>query len=491
MAKGAAWMVLFKLCERSIGLVSTLVLARLLTPSDFGVVAMALSFLFLAEQLTAMGFDYALIQKQDATREHYDSAWSGQLLLGMVVTVIVLLAAHPIAMFYQKPELVWVVYALALHPILNSLGNIGVVAFRKELDFQKEFIFQLTRKALGFLIVVPVAFLLQSYWALVIGILSSQAMSVAISYLMHPYRPRWDLSRVRELFHFSRWLLINNLVGFFKERTADFFVGRTFGAGSLGTYSLAQEFANLPSTELSMPINRALMPGFAKLERHTDIVNAYRNALSMMAALAVPCVAGLATLAPFFVATVLGAKWLDVTPLIQVLAFNGALLMFHSPVCSLLIARNKPRLAMLGNAAYLGMLVVALALATTVWAHLGVRGAALATLLTSVLSTPAYLWILWRAMRIAPQAFMQALLRPALASAVMAGVLMHTLPVYDRGMSTGYSLTILLSGIGLGAVAYITTMALMWLAIGKPEGPESQILNKATSAWLRRGLVNK
>jgi O-antigen/teichoic acid export membrane protein len=188
MATGATWMVLFKLIERSIGLISTLILARILSPSDFGVIAMALSFIFFAEQLAAFSFDIALIHNQSATREHFDTAWTGNLLLGLSITLVMLLAAYPIAGFYRQPELVWVVCALALGPLISGAENIGVVAFRKELNFRKEFLFQLSRKALGFLIVVPIALIVRNYWALVVGILFSKLAGTAISYLMHPYR---------------------------------------------------------------------------------------------------------------------------------------------------------------------------------------------------------------------------------------------------------------------------------------------------------------
>lgn len=166
MALGAVWMVLFKLIERSIGLISTLILARLLLPQDFGTIAMAMTFIAMAELLTAFGFDIALIQNRDATVEHYNTAWTGNLLLGLSIAVVMLVAAVPIAHFYRKPELVWVIVCLAFGPLISGAENIGVVAFRKELTFRREFVFQLSRKLIGFCVVVPLAFWLRNYWAL-------------------------------------------------------------------------------------------------------------------------------------------------------------------------------------------------------------------------------------------------------------------------------------------------------------------------------------
>ncbi len=209
-------MVLFKLVERGLGLISTLILARLLAPEDFGVIAMALSFIAMAELLSAFSFDTAIIQNQSATKAHYNSAWTCSVLLGLSITLLMISLAYPIANFYRKPELMWVVIALSFGPFLTGAQNIGVVAFLKELDFRKEFKFQVSRKFISFLIVVPLAFLFRSYWALVTGILVSKLAGTVISYLRHPYRPRPDLSKVGVLFNFSRWLLVNIYAGFFK-----------------------------------------------------------------------------------------------------------------------------------------------------------------------------------------------------------------------------------------------------------------------------------
>ncbi len=480
MATGAMWMVLFKLTERSIGLISTLILARVLSPSDFGVISMALSFIFFAEQLAAFSFDVALIHDQSATREKYDTAWTFNILLGLSITVVMFLLAYPIAQFYKQPELVWVVCALALGPLISGAENVGVVAFRKELNFRKEFLFQLSRKALGFLVVVPMALILRNYWALVVGILFSKFAGTTISYLMHPYRPRFALSRAGELMVFSRWLLINNLIGFFKERTPDFFIGRLFGAGALGTYNIAYGFAHLPSTELSAPINRALLPGFAKMTDSKEVSRGYANALSLMAMFAVPCAAGLVVLAPYFVHTVLGVKWLPAVPLMQILAFNGAVLMFHSPVCSVLLARGYPQMPVIANGFYVVLLFSLLTAMALSAEQLGVRGAALAALLSTLLSTPVYLSMMQRKLSISPMIFFRAIARPVAASALMTLVLDWVLPVYDRSMSGMFVSGWLFVGVGVGAIVYALALVALWVLSKRPNGPERMVLDRAS-----------
>lgn len=480
MARGAGWMVLFKLLERSIGLISTLILARLLVPQDFGVVAMAMTFIAMAELLTAFGFDIALIQNRDATVEHYNTAWTGNVLLGVLIALVMLIAAVPIAHFYRKPELVWVIVCLSFGPLISGAENIGVVAFRKELTFRREFVFQLSRKLIGFSVVVPLAFFLRNYWALVAGTLAAKLGSTALSYLMHPFRPRFSLSKFRQLFRFSRWLLFHNIVGFVREHASDFFIGRMFGATALGTYTISYEFANLPTTELGAPINRALLPGFAKMDSQQEVVSAYANAMGLLAWLAIPVAAGLFAVSPYFVPVVLGPKWLDAVPLMRALALNGVLLMLHSSMCAVMIARGHPGRVAAANVIYL---VVLLSMISLFSVHYGIEGVALAALLGGTVATPAFLWQIRRSIGIGPMVFLRAVARPVLASAAMIGIIEWVLPAYSTTMPVPQLVGWLFTGIGVGAVSYVAIAGAMWFAVGRPVGVERMLLGRLRSQF--------
>ena len=173
VAHGAAWMVILKLVVRSIGLVSTLILVRLLEPSDFGIVAMAMSIVAALELLTAFGFDITLIQNQKADAAEYDTAWTLNVLLGAGAAVLLIVLAHPAAGFYEEPALVPVFQVIAIVSLLQGLENIGMVDFRKHLKFEKEFLFHVLVKMFGFVVTIALAFKLRSYWALVLGTVAS------------------------------------------------------------------------------------------------------------------------------------------------------------------------------------------------------------------------------------------------------------------------------------------------------------------------------
>jgi O-antigen/teichoic acid export membrane protein len=487
MARGALWMVLFKLLERSLGLISTLILVRLLSPEDFGIVAMATSFIFMAELLAAFGFDLALIQKRDATEEHYHSAWTCNVMLGALITSVMLIAAAPIAQFYRQPEVFWVVFALALGPLLSGCENIGVVAFRKDLRFRSEFLFQLSRKVIGFLVVIPLAFYLKSYWALVAGILTAKLAGTVISYAAHPFRPRFSFAQVSGLLGFSKWLLFNNVVGFFKERSSDFVIGRTIGAGQLGIYNVSYEFASMPTTELSAPINRALMPGFSRIAGDPAALrDAYRNAIGMLALMAVPAAAGIFAVADFLVPVVLGNKWLEAVDLIELLAPNGGLLLFHSSICAVLIASGHPDRVTITNALYVVMLLVLLIILAPA---LGIRGAAGAALGASIISTPIYLVQIQRTLGISSGVFLRAAFRPVLAAVAMAGIVRQVLPHWDMTLGAVASAGWLVCGVLLGVISYVVVVFSLWLVAGRPMSAEQLVFDRARQILVRRSAA--
>lgn len=483
MASGAAWMVLFKLVERSLGLVSTLILARLLSPQDFGLVAMALSFIFMAELLTSFGFDVALIQNQAADDRHYHTAWTCNVLVGVAIFLLMLAAAAPIAAFYTEPAVFWVVCLLALGPLIGGCENIGVVAFRKELQFRSEFAFQISRKLVGFAVTVPLAFWLRSYWALVAGILASKAAGTVLSYLAHPFRPRFSMSGAKSLFSFSKWLLLTNVLAFLKTRATDFIIGRSQGAATLGLYNVAYEFANLPTSELGAPINRALLPGFSQIARDPgQLHSAYVNAIGLLALFALPAAVGIFAVAGYLVPVALGPKWAAAVPLIQILAIFGAIELFHSSMCAVLIATGHPHAVVRGNLAFV-LILTPLLIALV--GHLGATGAALAVVGASILSTPVYLIAIRIHAGISPTTVLRALARPFVASAAMLAVLRTVMPVYAPSMTVSEASLLLLGAVVLGAILYALAATLLWFVAGRPQSVERLVFERvrAVAAW--------
>ena len=165
MLRGSIWMLAMRWGIRGIGLISTVILARLLTPEDFGIVAMAMIVVGFIELFGAMGVDLALIRNPTATRAHYDSAWTLEIFQGAALAMAVILVAPFASAYFDEPRLSPVMQVLALRALVGGFENVGVVAFRKDFDFAKDFQFGVYKKLLSFALTVIFAFVLRNYWA--------------------------------------------------------------------------------------------------------------------------------------------------------------------------------------------------------------------------------------------------------------------------------------------------------------------------------------
>jgi O-antigen/teichoic acid export membrane protein len=484
IAKGAAWMVLLKAVERSIGLVSTLILARLLLPADFGLIAMAMSFVAIVELLWAFSFDNALIQNNSPDRRLYDTAWTLNICLGLTVALGLAAVAYPAAAFYGDPRLVPVVLCLAVGTLFQGFENIGVVAFRKELRFGMEFGYQLARKVSGFLVTIPLAIILQSYWALVAGIVTGRVVAVVISFIAHPFRPRLSLHARDTLIGFSKWLFLNNALFAVQSRAQDFVIGKIGGASALGLYNISYELSTLPSSEVVAPINRAVFPGFAKLAADPGaLILGYLRVFGITALITVPAGLGLAATAPWIVPILLGPKWLDAIPIMQILAFYGVLAALGSVFGPTFMALGKPRMLTVFT-----LLNVALFVPAVVYGALeaGAVGAAWGSLAVVTLMMPASHWVACRALKLPVLTVMAQLWRPAVAGIGMflaVDALVHGLGVTGGALSL---LPRLLAAAAVGTASYAALLLGLWALSGRPESAESVVLGEIRARLTRR-----
>lgn len=480
-------MILGRISARTIGVISTLILARVLLPEDFGLVAMATSIVAVIELLRAFGFDTALIQKQQANREHYDTAWTFNVSVGLVAGVAVLLLAVPASRFYSEPRIVTIMSVLALGLAVQGFENVGVVDFRKYLQFDRDFSFTLGAKLAGFLVTVPLAVAYRSYWALVAGIMVTRFWAVAASFVMHPYRPRLSLAASRELFGFSKWLLLNNLLLYLKSRASDFVIGRQSGARSLGLFNMSYEIANLPTTELVMPINRAVYSGYAQMSNDLErLRQGFVNVIAVIAAFALPAGAGIVATAALLVPLALGDRWLDAIPLIQILAVYGVLIALQTNTLYIYVALGEPRTASLLNALHVTILVPSLIAGV---AHSGASGAAWACLITAMINTPINAWVLLRKLQLRPGQLLAVAWRPVTAAGVMYLVVCWSLDRFEPTVSPLTAPELMLrfgAAAGIGTVVYCAALWLLWLLGGKPAGIERELLGRLPARWAAR-----
>ena len=486
MAQGALWMVLFKLLDRGLGMISTLILARLLVPADFGLVAMATSLIAFLQLIAYFGLDTVLLRDAETTPEHYHVAWTLNVLAGLGIAVLMGALSIPAARFYHEPRVTLVICALAASALLEGFENIGVVNFRKEMRFDRDFGYMFSARLIAFVVTVALALTLRDYWALVGGMLVGRAARVALSYGVQPFRPRFSLRAAGELLHFSKWLMVQNFAGFLMTRSSDFVIGRVAGSSALGIFSVAAEISNMPATELVAPINRAILPAYMNLAKDlAALQREFLSVMSMVALLAVPAVAGFAVCAPFLVLLLLGPKWVQAADIIEILSFFGITQVMQSNAYSAFLALGRPQV--FARITWVNVAILVALLIALTPSH-GLIGAAWAYVVASVITLPVGFYFITRYLGLSPATYVARLWRPLCGAALMyVGIRALGPPLPGlAALPAGQSARSLAICIAIGAPLYIAAVLLLWLACGRPdETAESWVLGRVKSIWDR------
>lgn len=459
VATGAAWMVGMKFLVRGLGLISTLILARLLVPEDFGLIAIAMIFFGILEVVTSFSFDLALIQNQNAKRHHYDTAWTLTIIQGGITALALCLIAPSVATFFNDPRLTDIIYVFALTAFLQGFENIGIVAFRKELELHKEFTFLVSKKLVAFTVTIGLAITLNNYWALVFGTLASQIAGLFLSYWMHSYRPRLSLKAARELITYTKWLLLNNILLVLIKNGDDAIIGKVVGPTGLGFYTIAYEISNLPTTELVYPITRAVFPGYAKIASDIkQLRKGFLDVTSLVLLLTIPVAIGVAITADLFIPLLLGEKWQQAAELAQILALFGITRVLGAGTGAVYLALGKPAVI-----TYLACFRLAFGIPLIYFATVtaGVTGAAWAVFAIGVILVPINYFVLLRLLTLPFKDLLLAIWRPVVSSAMMAGTVIWYRTFW---LSDGVwqQTTELVSSALLGVMTYIVTILVLW-----------------------------
>jgi O-antigen/teichoic acid export membrane protein len=466
MATGAGWLVGTQVVIRSLGLVSTVILARLLQPSDFGLIALATALSGAIGMLTSFNLRVWLIRMPDPQRSHYDTLWCMSILRGAVIGAA-LIAASPWAVdAFDEPRLQTVLVVLAITALVDGLRNVGVVDFERELEYNREFVLFTLPRVGAFVVTVGLGIWLRSYWALVAGLFTQAILDFVLTYGMHRYRPGLSLRHWRDALGFSKWLLAGNMLAFAYLRADTFILANLVGSQTLGLYVVAREIANLASTEIVAPIRRVMLPGFAKLAHDRDLLReAFLNAFALIVLIGLPCAIGIALLADPIVRLLLGPQWLGSITLIQVLSVYA--------LSAVAMANQGPLLLALGHAratATLLALGVVILYPSCFWAtwKYGVSGGAVAVGATNLLVLMASLRLSLRLLDASPGDFFRLTWRSMVAAGVMTIAVVATLSLVEGW----WPIAIVAATVPAGAVSYALSAYLLWRWCASPAGGE-------------------
>ncbi len=303
-------------------MVRLLVLAILLTPADFGLIAIALAATGFLLNLTNFGLIPAVVQAHDMDETRYDAVWTFDMTRSIIVTSLTILFAPLIAQIFAEPRAVPIIQALALRPLIESLMSIKIAALNRNLTFRPLAFLKIIEAIFNALISIGLAKFI-GVWAIVFGMLGGAVAMMIASYILAPYRPRlhYDWSAVKPLLKFGGWLLVTGVISMAGNFGLRIVVSRQLGAEGLGLYFLAAQLAFVPSEVASEVVGTVSFPLFARLQSNLEqAARAFQAILTGLMALLYPICALIIVLSPVLVQDILGTKWNGTVPLIQILA---------------------------------------------------------------------------------------------------------------------------------------------------------------------------
>ncbi len=469
--RGAGWVYAHRWIERGLSLGSLLVLARLLEPQDFGLVAIGTGFTWVIEGITDFEVKGALIQAPVQERALHDTAWTLAALRGLAIA-IVLLAVAP---FLEDPRLQQTLIVLAVCPLLDGLSNPRFVLFERELEFFRPAVLSSVAAVVSATVMITTALVTRSHWALVAGLAAASTVRLLLSYALRPYRPSVALSRWRFILRFSGWMSLATLVSALALRTDRLIVAALLGIDRTGAYFMLQRIAMLPTVELLGPLGRVLFPTFRRMAAEpARLRRAVRESIAAFASLSLPAGFGLAVVADDFVPLVMGERWRSIVPLLVVLV------PFLSVWGSLQSARMLAMALGHTRLVFVTSLIVGVvhlpAFVTLTWLY-GIEGSIAAILLSGSVSIALSSWVFRTLVNLRASDVLGAIHRPLLAATAMVGVLSaldangRSAHWFGESNVTGLAIEVV-----LGALFHIAVQLALWWLERRPAGIERRAL---------------
>ncbi len=487
VAKSAAWMVLKRLAFKGIGLISTLILVRLLAPDAFGLAAIASTAYDTLNAISDLSFGLALVKMKQPTRAQYDSAWTLTVLRGLAIGLLIFLSAPWVAEAMREPRLLNVTRVMALYPMIWGFENIGLIDYQRDLRFDRLFLYDVLGKIAGFVVVIPAALILHNAWAVVLGTIAPKIVQVPASFIMHSYRPRLSFKAGRELLGFSKWLFATNLLSLANNYLIIILIGRIGGAGSVGLFRTAEQIGILPVSEVAAPIRGPMYAGYAKVIHDRErLCRHVVDGLALTLMIITPLSVGIALVAKLIEQVALGAEWVGAAAFIQVCAFYALFEGIGEFTHNLYVVKDRQR-----RFVAIMTLTVVIRVVLVVWAGIahGVLWAAIMFAFTSFFSSAIWFGQLATMIGLSIKRTVAAVWRTFAATGIMSIGVFYFLTAWPYGSTTPGRTAELALAVVIGGALYIGPLLGLWLSCGRPQGPEDHAATAVPQLLARLGIL--
>jgi PST family polysaccharide transporter/lipopolysaccharide exporter len=344
--KGTTWFFLARLLQQGLNFLQLVILARLLEPRDFGLMAIALVATQFFSALTYTGYEFALVQKPHLSNTDLHTAWWVMLGRRVLMGAALILLAIPIANFYKLPEVIPILMAVGGLQALQGLTSPAPSLWQKSFQFRKFFSYQVLPAFFGLLLSTIAAFVLQNVWALVISMFSAAAAQVFLSYFLDPYRPSFCIERKSLAFlsSYGKWMFASGLLFFSSSQGTYAFAGWMFGVAALGVYQMASRFALIVSSQFSEVILGTVFPAYSLIQDDIDrLSDAFLHILNLTTLLVCSVTVTIALGLPNLFILIIGAKWTEAACILPWIAIAGGISAILRTASPLYLGTGHPR----------------------------------------------------------------------------------------------------------------------------------------------------
>lgn len=477
LASGATWVIGARLLSNLAAFVGMLALARLLLPEDFGLVAIALTATAIVSSLTEISVSAALVHLREVEEDHFHSAWTLGMARSLTLSAILAGLAWPITWAYNDARLLPLMLVMAGITMAWGLANPRLAIFARELVFWQDAALNLGGRIVGLAVSIAVAWAFRSHWAIVVGQAATMAFTIMLGYLLVPYRPRVRFHDLRRMFAFSAWLSLQQAINTLNWKSDPLLISFFAGPTALGHYTVGDNLASLPTREALAPLSNMLFPGLARVAgNQAALRGAYLRAQSLLSMVAFPMGFGLALVAEPVMMLALGDSWAPAVPVVQVLAGIFAVQTLSSALQPLAMAMGQTRTLFLRDFVNFAIRVPLIVAGVMLG---GLMGAVVARCASGLISTAIGVGLVKRLLDVSPFDQLRANARTILATLVMAGGIGLGFFAVPDALGRGWQIVATVAG---GAVLYIGTLLASWQVMGRPHGPELDLLQIAARA---------
>jgi O-antigen/teichoic acid export membrane protein len=454
--RGTVWTIFSQWLTKPVQFIQTIIVARVLNPSDLGLMGLLYVVVGTINVFVAPGMQSALVQRKEVDRNALNTAWVVSILGSLVKSVLIFFSAQYAAAFYNSSMLEQMLKIFALGYVIGGFRNVGMVLYRRDIDMRMITIAQQLSALIQVFVTVVLVLWLRNVWALVIGSIVGEAITLIVSFILSPYRPsfEFDYKLARGLFRFGRHILLTGIILLVIEKGDRALLGKVLDLEAVGYYGMAYALAILPSTFLTGIIHEVLFPVFSRLNDQVDSLRrTFLTVLRFLSLITIPASIGIGVLAPEIVEVVYGSKWLPMVDSLRVLCVFGMIRSVVTLSGTLFQGTGKPHYLTAVSFAQLVIMAVMIYPLTKTY-H--ILGASIAVTVPMVLVQG---WALMKSAEIIGEklsVILSILSLPLLGTVVM----IVTLSFAKNYLFTQTTVHGLLSLVILGAVTYMSTIIL-------------------------------